>query len=187
MFPTGIFVKADPVLLAGVLPEALLVHGPPRLAVDTVLRDPHPKDWAILRMDRWSEEWCLIGIDGPENLTSLLVDCLVRLKDLTEFVTCRFEPEAGEFSYAFFREVRPLETFEGSGPAAETVNFTSELRRVPIQQLLRASEFMTNAMEQFGIASGNRETSVPMEVGFYVRLPGKDTFWQKLLGTASPR
>lgn len=187
MLPSGIFVKVELDDLISSLPGRLVVQGPSRLTVSMEPEGSDPEEQSVLELSQWSDEWCLIEVTGPEELTVLVVESVVRHETLSEVLSCHYRPEAGEYSYAFFREGRPLETFESRGSSIESVNFTSELRRVPLPDLLRASDFMIESMGQFGIDSSSRPTAKVRKVMFHVNLPGKRTFWQALLGAVLSR
>jgi len=187
MLPSGIFVRADLGNLISSLPERLIAAGPSRLTVATESETPESGEKAVLELSQWSDVWCLIEITGPAELTALVVQSVVRHEPMSEVVSCHYLPVAGEYSYALFREGESMETFESKGPSLDIVNFTSELRRVPIQSLLRASDFMIDSMNQFGIEAGARPSEEVRKVRINVGLPGKKTFWQALLGTASSR
>ena len=187
MLPSGIFVRTGLDDLISSLPGRLITTGPSRLTIAMEPEGSDPEEPSILELSKWSDEWSLIEITGPEELTELVVQSLVRHDPVDEVLSCHFRSEAGEYSYAFFREGKILETFEGRGPSIETVNFTSELRRVPIQDLLKASDFMIDSVSQFGIYSSSKPIAEVQKVTFHVNLPGKRTFWQVLLGAASSR
>jgi len=187
MLPSGIFVKTELDDLVSSLPGRLIASGPSRLNIAMETEGSGPEEQSILELSKWSDEWCLIEITGPEELTALVVESVVRYDPVSEVLSCHFMSEAGEYSYAFFREGVILETFECRGPSVETVNFTSELRRVPLQNLLGASDFMIGSMSQFGIDSTSRPLAEIRKVRFHVKLPGKRTFWQVLFGAASTK
>jgi hypothetical protein len=187
MLPTGIFVKTELDMLISSLPDRLIARGPSRLTVDVEPKDSDADEQSFLGLSQWSDEWCFIEIRGPVELASLVVESVVKHEPVSEVLSCHFLPEEGEFSYALFRDGLLLESFESSGPSIETVNFTSELRRVPIQNLLRASDFMIDALCDFGIDSSMSPIAEVRKVVFHVNLPGKRTFWQMLLGAASSR
>ncbi|UCF88245.1 MAG: hypothetical protein JSV70_07455 [bacterium] len=187
MLPSGVFVRADLDELVSSLPGRLAARGSSRLNVAGEPDTRAPKDQAALEVSSWSEEWCLIEITGPEELTALIVDCVVNHEPLSEVLPCRFQSRTGDFSYSLYREGRLMESFESRGPSIETVNFTSDLRRVQLQTLLRASDFMIRSMSHFGIDPGQRLADEVMKVRFHVSLPGKRSFWQSLLGAVSPR
>lgn len=188
MLPTGIFVKAELDELISSLPDRLISQGPSFLAIEKEPRESQAEEWSLLELSQWSDEWCLIEIAGPGELTSLVVQSVVKHKPVVaEVLSCHYRPERGECRYAYFREGTPLETFEVSGPSMEAVRFTSELRRVPLQALLRASDFMVESLNNLGIKGVPRSAVDPGKVRFYIRLPGKKNFWQTLLGAAWPK
>ncbi len=188
MLPTGIFVKAELDELITSLPDRLISQGPSSLAVEKEPREPQTEEWSLLELSQWSDEWCFIEIAGPGELTSLVVQSVVNHKPvIAEVLSCHYRPEAGECRYAYFREGAPLETFEVSGPSMEAVRFTSELRRVPLQTLLKASDFMVESLSNLGIKGDSRSAVDPGKVRFYIRLSGKKTFWKALLGAAWPK
>jgi len=187
MFPTGIFVKTELDDLISSLPGRLVAQGPSRLTVIMEPEGSNTEEQSLLELSHWSDEWCLIEISGPAELTALVVESVVLHEPLSEVLSCHFRSEAGEYSYSLFREGQPLETFESRGPSLETIKFTSELRRVPLQKLLLASDFMIEALYDFGIDSRMSSIAQVRKVVFHVNLPGKKTFWQALLGAVSPR
>ena len=187
MLPSGIFIRTELDDLISSMPGRLIASGPARLTVVTEPEGSDLKEQSVLELSQWSDEWCLVEITGHEELTSLVVQSVVRHEPVSEVLSCHFRSEEGEYSYAFFREGSLLETFESRGPSIETVNFTSEIRRIPLQNLLKASDFMIESMSQFGIDSSSRPMAEIRKVMFYVTLPGKRTFWQVLLGAASSR
>jgi hypothetical protein len=187
MLPSGIFVRIELDELISSLPGRLTASGPSRLTIAMEPEDSEPEEHPALELSKWSDEWCLIEITGPEELTELVVQSVVGPEPVREVLSCHFRSEAGEYGYAFFREGDLLETFESSGPSIETVNFTSELRRISLQSLLKASDFMLGSMSNFGIDSCSRPIGEVRKVRFHVKLPGKRTFWQTLLGAGSPK
>ncbi len=187
MLPSGIFVKIDLDDLISSLPGRLIVHGPSRFTVGMEPEGSDPEERSVLELSQWSDEWCLIEITGPEELTVLVVESVVRHETVSEVLSCHYRSEAREYSYAFFRDGRLLETFESMGPSIETVKFTSELRRIPLQNLLRASDFMIGSLSQFGIDSISGPMAEVRKVKLHVKFPGKRTFWQALLGAALPK
>ena len=187
MLPTGILVRADFDDLGSSLPGRLIACGPSRLTVDIEPEDPGSEERFVLELSQWSDDWCLIEITGPEELAALVVESVVRHEPVSEVLSCSYRSDAGEYRYVLYREGTLLETFESQGPSIETVKFISELRRVPLQSLLGASDFMTESMSQFGIDTSSRPRTKLRKVRFQVNLPGKRTFWQALLGAASPR
>lgn len=187
MLPSGVFVRADLEDLISNLPARLTAIGPPRLKVTWEPEDPGPEEPSVLDLSCWSDKWCLIEVTGPDELTTLVVASIVSLKPACEVLPCSFRPEDGEFSYTLFRDGRLMESFEGKGPSMESVNFTSELRRVQLQDLLRMSEFMIESLGQFGIVPGSGPATEVRKVRLHVSLPGKRSFWQALLGAVSPR
>jgi len=187
MLPTGILVRTDLDDLNSSLPGRLVACGPRRLTVELEPEETGSEERFILELSQWSDEWCLIEITGPEELMALVVESVVRHEPVSEVLSCSYRVDAGEYSYAFFREGTLLETFESKGPSIETVKFVSELRRVPLQNLLGASVFMIESMSQFGIDDSSRLKTNLRKVRFQVNLPGKRTFWQALLGAASPK
>jgi len=142
---------------------------------------------AIIELSQWSDDWCFIEITGPGELTELVVESVVRHEPVSEVLSCHYRSETGEYSYALFIEGKPMETFESKGSSIESVNFTSDLRQVPLQNMLRAADFMIESMKQFGIDSGSVPLTRVTKAMFYIKLPDKKTFWQALLGAASPR
>jgi hypothetical protein len=186
MLPTGILVRTDLDDLGSSLPGRLIACGPSRLTVNMAPEDPGSGELFVLELCQWSDEWCLIEITGPEELAALVVESVVRHEPVSEVLSSIYRADSGEYSYAFFREGTLLETFESKGPSMENVEFTSELRRVPLQSLLRASDFMIESMSQFGIDTSSRPITDHRKVRIQVNLPGKRTFWQALLGAASP-
>jgi hypothetical protein len=187
MFPTGILVRTDLDYLNSSLPGRLVACGPARLAVEVEPEDPGSEERFVLELSQWSDEWCLIKINGSEELASLVVESVVGHEPVREVLSCSYLSDAGEYSYSLFREGTLLETFESKGPSIETVKFVSELRRVPLQDLLKASYFMTESMNRFGIEAGPGSMSDLRKIRLQVKLPDKKTFWQTLLGAASPR
>ncbi|MDF1525780.1 MAG: hypothetical protein RRA15_00605 [bacterium] len=186
MLPTGILVRTDLDDLSSSLPGRLIACGPSRLTVEKSPEATGLETVFFLELCQWSDEWCLIEITGPEELAALVVKSVVRHEPVSEVLSSIYRPGAGEYSYALFREGTLLETFESKGPSMETVKFTSELRRVPLQNLLGASDFMIESMNQFGIDTSSRPVTDHRKVRIEVNLPGKRTFWQALLGAASP-
>ena len=186
MLPTGILVKIDLDDLSFSLPGRLIACGPPRLTVDMEPEDPGSEELFVLELCQWSDDWCLIEITGPEELAALVVESVVRHEPVSEVLSCSYRSGSGEYSYALFREGTLLETFESKGPSIETVKFTSELRRVPLQNLLNASDFMVESMRQLGIDTSSGPRTNLRKVRVQVKFPGKKTFWQALLGAASP-
>jgi hypothetical protein len=185
MLPTGIFVKAELDELISSLPDRLISRGPSYVAIEREPREPQTEEWSHLELSQWSDEWCFIEIAGPEELTSLVIQSVVKHKPvMAEVLSCHYRPHAGECRYAYFREGTPLETFEVRGPSMEAVSFTSELRRVPLQALLRSSDFMIESLGNLGIQGGSRPAVDRGKVRFYIRLSNKKTFWQTLLGAA---
>jgi hypothetical protein len=187
MLPSGIFLKMQLDDLVSSLPGRLIAQGPPRLTVDLGPDESDPEERSLLKLSRWSDDWCLIEIAGSEDLSSLVVESYVRYEPVGEVLSCHYRPEPGEYSYALYREGQLLESFESSGPSLETVKFTSELRRVSLQNLLKASDFMIESMNQFGIDSSSGAMVDVRKVVFQVNLPDKKTFWQVLLGAVSSR
>ena len=185
MIPSGIFVKTQLEELLSSLPARLIACGPSRLSI-TFGPDPSGEPGeSFLSISQWSDDLCLVEVAGSEDLTALVVRSVAEHDPMEEVLSCHYKPEAGEFSYALYREGRPLETFESRGPALETLNFTSELRRVPLQSILQASDFMIESLSHHGI-EGGLESAVPEQKAIlHVDLPGKKTFWQMLLGAAS--
>jgi hypothetical protein len=187
MFPSGIFVTTELDDLLSILPDRLIQSGPPRLSVELDPEECGSDDQPALRIARWSEKWRFIEPTGPEELTSLLVESLVERDPVNELLSCRCKAEKGEYSYNFFRDGALLETFEASGPTFENVNFTSELRKVSLQELLRASDFMADSMSRFGIEPASSTLIEAGEAVIHVHFPQKKTFWQILLGAASSK
>ena len=187
MLPTGIFVKARLDDLVLILPDRLIHNGPSHLTVELRPEGPAPDDQSVLEVYQWSDEWCLIEISGTEKINTLVIESLLGREPLKEVLSCHYRTDRSEYSYAFLREGVLLETFESRGPSIETVNFTSELRKVQLQSLLRASEFMTSSMSQFGIDSGSKTMPGTRKVVFHVHIPDKKTFWQVLLGAVSSK
>ena len=187
MLPSGLFVRTGPDDLVSSLPDRLMYSGPARLTVEIEPEGPGVEDQPALRIIQWSENWLFIEPAGPKELSALVVESLIEKDPVNELLSCHFKPDEGEYSYALFRKGILLETFETSGPTLENVNFTSELRKVSLQDLLKASDFMVRSISQFGIEPG---PSPPMEAGetvIHVHFPAKRSFWQALLGAASSR
>lgn len=187
MLPSGIFVSTQLDYLLSNLPDRLVQNGPSRLAVEVDPDGPCAEEQPVLRIAQWSDKWLFIEPSGPRELTTLVVESLVGKDPVSELLSCHYKPDEGEYSYALFREGILLETFETIGPTLENVNFTSELRKVSLQELLKASDFMVESISQFGIEPGPLP---PMEVGetlIHVHFPTKRTFWQALLGAASSK
>jgi hypothetical protein len=187
MLPTGIFVRIDLDDLILSLPGRLIASGPPRLTVVKKSEGSGIEEASVLELSQWSEEWCLIEVNGPEELNILVVQSVVRYEPMREVLSCRYRTDAGEFSYALFREGISMEAFESGGPSIGSVNFKSDLRRVPLKNMLRAADFMIESMRQFGIDPNLRSMAEVRKTEFHVKLPGKRTLWQTLLGAASPR
>ena len=187
MLPSGIFVKSELDELASSLPARLIATGPSRL---TVVMEPETREYdepSVLELGQWSDEWCLIEVAGPEELTALVVQSLVQYEPASDVLSCHYHSEAGEFSYALFREGKPMETFEVMGAPMETVKFTSELRKVPLQNLLKAADFMIESLGNLGIKSGSGPAGKAQRTRIQVNLPGKKTLWQMILGATSSR
>ena len=187
MLPSGVFVKSELDDLVSSLPGRLIGTGPSRL---TVVMEPEIREFdvvSVLELAQWSDEWCLIEIAGPEELTALVVQCLVEYEPAGEVLSCHYRSEAGEFSYALFREGKPMETFEVRGATMETVKFSSELRKVPLQNLLKASDFMIESLGILGINSDPGHVGNARKIRMQVNLPGKRTLWQMILGATSSR
>lgn len=187
MFRSGIFVKTDLEHLISSLPDRLITEGPSRLSVETGPEEARLEDYSVLELSRWSDRWCIIEVDGPEDLLALVVQSVVKLDPVQEVLNCGYNPEAGEYSYAYYKEGTALETFESRGPSIETVNFTSEIRKVRLQDLLRASDFMAESLIWLGMGDTSQSPADKRKTRIYVKLPGKKTFWQSLLGTAWSR
>jgi hypothetical protein len=187
MLPSGIFVRTGLDDLISSLPGRLMTCGPSRLTVELDTEHSGSKEHAALEISQWSDGLCLIEITGPEELTALVIESVVLHEPVIEVLSCHYRPEAGEYSYALYREGRPLETFESRGPSLETVNFTSELRRVPLQSIIRGSDFMIDSMSQFGVYSSSKSVTPDRKVIFHVNFPERRTFWQMLLGAISSR
>ena len=187
MLPSGIFVNTQLDYLLSSLPDRLVQNGPSRLTVEVEPDGPCAEGQPVLRIVQWSDNWLFIEPAGPRELTTLVVESLVGKDPVNELLSCHYKPDEGEYGYALFREGILLETFETSGPTLENVNFTSELRKVSLQELLKAADFMVESISQFGIEPASLP---PMEVGetlIHVHFPAKRTFWQALLGAASSK
>jgi len=187
MLPSGIFVRAELDDLISCLPPRLIACGPSRLAVNPDMDCARAPEQSALLISQWSDDLCLIEVAGPEELMALVLKSVAEHEPMDEVLSCHYKPETGEYGYALYREGRPLETFQCSGPSFETVNFTSELRRVPLQSLIRASDFMVESMDRFGVGSGSKSVDSERKVILEIELPGKRTFWQMLIGAASSR
>ena len=185
MLPSGVLVKAGLEDLAPSLPDRLLLHGPHRLKVEAAGEDTVPGERSFLEISLRPDGWCLIETTGPDELKDLVVQSLVQTDPEGEVVSCEFRPEKGEYAYTLFREGKLLEAFESRGPSFEAVSFTSELRRVELKELLKASDFMIRSVSLHGIVPG--PGTVAGRVRFYVELPGPKSFWEKLLGTAGQK
>ena len=187
MYPSGVLVRTRLDELISSLPERLARFGPPGLKACIVEGDPDPGIKEKLELRQYSDNWCLLAVEGSEELSTLLVECLVRAEPVSELVSCRYVPEAGEYGYAFFRDGELLESFECRGPSMETINFISELRKVPLHSILRASEFMSDSMKLLGVQPESGKERKGAKTLIRVDLPGKKTFWQLLLGAVSKR
>lgn len=187
MLPSGVFVKSKLDDLVSSLPGRLVATGPSRL---TVAVEPEIREFnvpSVLELVQWSDEWCFIEVAGPEELTALVVQSLVEYEPAGEVLSCHYRYKAGEFSYALFREGKPMETFEVRGATMETVKFTSELRKVPLQNLLKASDFMIESLNILGINSDPAPVDKIRRTRMQVNLPDKKTLWQMILGATSSR
>ena len=187
MLPSGIFVSTQLDYLLSSLPDRLVQSGPPRLTVEVEPEDPGTEEQPALRIVQWSDKWLFIEPDGPMELTTLVVESLIGKDPVNELLSCHYKPDEGEYSYTLFREGILLETFETSGPTLENVNFTSELRKISLQDLLKASDFMVESLSQFGIDPGSSPRVEVGETLIHVHFPAKRTFWQVLLGAASSK
>ena len=187
MFPTGIFVRAEIDDLITSLPDRLVHSGPSRLTVEVEPCDPGSEEQPVLTLSQWPDSWCFIEATGPEELTTLVIESLVRKNPVSEVLSCHFNPEKGEYLYTIYREGILQETFESRGPSGETVNFVSEIRNVPLKNLLKPSDFMVESMSQFGVAPGTMPMTGSRDVVIHVNFPPKKTFWQALLGAVSSR
>jgi hypothetical protein len=187
MFPTGVFVKADLDNLAASLPERLISSSPSRLTVESGGQESGPDDQAVLILEQWSDVWCHFETGTAEDLTALVIDSLVLSDPVSEVISCHYRPDRSEYSYALFREGQVMETFESRGPSFDTVNFTSEIRKVQLQSLLKASDFMTESMNLFGIDIGSKGDRETRKITFTITFPGKRTLWQVILGAVSSK
>ena len=187
MLPSGIFVRAELDDLISSLPARLIACGPSRLGVNPETECADAPAQPALSISQWSDDLCLIEVIGPEELTVLVLKSITEHEPMDEVLSCHYKPEASEYGYALYKGGRSLETFQCIGPSLETVNFTSELRRVPLQSLMRASDFMIESMSHLGVESSSRPVRSEQKVIFYIELPGKRTFWQMLIGAASSR
>ncbi|MGD8353135.1 MAG: hypothetical protein PVJ01_03135 [Pseudomonadota bacterium] len=187
MFPSGVLVKARLDDLVSNLPEILVLYGPPGLKAAVVEGDHDPDPNETLVLEQWSETWCLLSVNDNENLTALVVESLSGTEVVSEFLTCSYTPAAGEYSYALFRRGEMLESFECRGPSMEIVNFRSEIRKVPLQSILRASEFMVDSMKEHGVDPDSGVEDRSGKAMIRVDFPGKRKFWHVLLGAVSKR
>ncbi len=188
MLPSGIFVRTELDDLVASLPEGMVLHGRGGFSIRVIQGGDEQGREGALRVTRWSEDWCRIDVSGPEELAVTVVESLVRHEPDREVLSCHYRPRDSEYAYAFFRQGKVMETFESRGPSLDSIKFVSELRRVPLQGLLRSVDFMADALERFGVLTPSEEPSEGAQaVWFQVALPGKRTFWQKLLGAASRR
>ncbi|MDF1535768.1 MAG: hypothetical protein P1S46_04595 [bacterium] len=186
MVPSGIFVRTGFDGLADLIVQRLSDHGPFNLRIDYP-GGKEPADGMVrVGISRWSGKWCRLEVEGAQEGVDLLLEALVAHDPLDEVLTSHFKPEGEEYSYILYRDGKVMEKFDSRGPGIESVHFISELRRVPLQTLMSASDFMILSMCEHGIhRDGEHEEAEAVFID--LTLPGKLTFLQSLLGAVSRR
>ncbi|UCG39616.1 MAG: hypothetical protein JSV00_05190 [bacterium] len=183
MIPSGIYVKTQLEELAEELPLRIEAATPVKVGRNIPHSSAVPEAGAVLHLSRWAEGWCHIEVAGDSEGVTVVVESLVGREAVGEVFVCHWEPSTGEYGYTFFRGGKLLEQFGVKGPALESVNFVSEVRRVDLQELIRAPDFMKTALQYFGIPAGTGSPAAE-RVRHDISLPGKRSFWRTLLGAA---
>ncbi len=186
MVPNGIFIRANFGGLAEQIVERLSDQGPVNLKIEFPGRGEPSEGKVCIELSRWSDKWCRLETEGDQKGVDLVLEALVTNDPLEEVLTSYFKPGDEEYSYTLFRDGRVMETFDSRGPGVESIRFISELRRVPLQTLMSASQFMTLSMDDHGLSEKDRVDGGETVLIDLV-LPGNPTFLQSILGAAYRR
>jgi hypothetical protein len=186
MVPNGIFVRAGLDGLAEEIVQRLSGQGPLNLQIEVPGSGEPGVGKACVRLSRWSETWCHLEVQGAQEGIDLLLESLVAHDPFEEVLTCHFKPEAEEYGYVLYRSGQVMEKFDSRGPGIESIHFISEMRRVPLQTLMSASQFMIASITEHNVHEDDRVDGGE-KILIDLTLPDKPTFFQSLLGAASKR
>jgi hypothetical protein len=186
MVPSGIFIRSGFDGLAEQIVQRLSDQGPAGLKVEIPGKGEQGEGKVCVELSRWSDKWCRLEAEGEPEGVDLVLEALVTRDPLEEVLTSHFKPGEEEYSYTLFRGGHMMETFDSRGPGVESIRFISELRRVPLQTLMSASQFMTLSMDDHGLSEKDRVDGGETVLIDLV-LPGDPSFLQSILGAAYRR
>lgn len=143
--------------------------------------DESPDTGSEILLTSWIGGWSRIQIEHNDPNSRIILDSLTLDEVFESVIHCRYEPDLHEFSYSYFREGVVVEAFSCVGMAMPALEFISELRKVPLHNIVEGRKFMVESLRNLGVeplvSPLPEEQSVSMVV-----IPPKNSLLKKLLG-----
>jgi len=183
---SGLFVRSSLPDMTSYLAESFPIPDPAYKKHEKLHPDHMDRGVHILHLKLWSDEWCHIYSEHWTDVEPVVASHLLENVPNLDLFQCRWEPEQGEYSYNYYVDGDLLEEFSVHGDGFETLVFKSELRRVPVRKMLKASEFMTESLITHGLLLKEYQQRVSSEAKVTVCLPAKKkkSWLKSLLGAA---
>ncbi len=180
-YRSGIFVSKHPIRLGRDLVERLERQG----LVTSILTEGTDREISsedmVLVLTHWRGGWSRIQISHEDSRYQLVLDAITLDDPIEKVIHCLYEPDRHEFSYSYFRTGKVVEAFSSVGAAMPAVEFISDLRSIPLHNIVEGRRFMIESLKGLGIEP--YETVPPEEGGIRIVLSSaKESVLKKLLG-----
>jgi hypothetical protein len=182
LYKTGIYIHAEIPSLVETLTSELERLG---CNVDPASSEPPtslPDNKTTISIMQWTDEWVRLHFTGEKNWMGEIVEGAADGPLRQDIVHCYYEPEMGEYSYTYYKSGKLVETFSSSGPGLGTIVFRSELRKIPVGNIIDARKFMTESMSMLGLEPLPATSDFQETVWICFSPPEKKSFLKLLLG-----
>lgn len=179
---SGLFIRAT-------LSELLSALQWPEVPVEVAGSNSEPPPGPGVRITafEYDSSWVFLDSSGDEAAETMLVELLVQEDSGRRAIKCRIDIPGDDFFFELVEDGRVLEGFHSAGRGWDVMEFTSEVRKVPAQQMLDPERFLLESLSLHGLVPRSNIDSRSEKVALKVGVTPRSSGWlRKLLGAAWP-
>jgi len=181
IYKTGIYVHAQMASLIDALCSGLEGLGCNVEQASSEPLTPLPDNRTTISLMPWTDEWVRLHLTGDKDWISEMVEGAAGGPLHQKIIHCYYESQLRECSYTYYHSGKLVETFSSGGPGLGTIVFRSELRKVPIGNIMDSSRFMTESMRMLGLEPLPAASDFPETVWICFSLLEKKSFFKLLM------
>jgi len=183
LYKTGIYVHAEMGSLVEALSSGLEGLGCRVDPASSGFSTPLPDTSTVISLMPWTEKWVRLHFAGDKDWLGQIVEGVAGGPLHQDIIHCYYEPELGEYSYTYYQLGKLIETFSSGGPGLGTIVFRSELRKIPVGNILDSKKFMTESMSMLSLEPLPATSDFQETMWIYFSPPEKKSFLKRFLGS----